>query len=452
MTKPSVLIKRTPGYYNNRGFALNGKKDYDRAIEDLDRAIKLDSRQAMFYNNRGVAYMRKGLYDEALTNFDKAIEIDSKFWSAYHNRGMVFSGKGRHDKAVEEFSKVIEANPNSQPVLYKDRGTAYRKLGDYDSAIKDLEKAIELDKKFTPAYAELGLLHALAPEPPHRNPRKALSLAERAVQLSGGQNSDLVQNLAEVQYALNRSDEAVRTLGRALEMDPGNKDYLELMNKWRGGATRAEAPIARPGGGPFQDFGDRHKISAMTDPEREKAIKLYFINHVQWNERIAPSLLHERTMNRFEKALALLPLEAGDRFLSGDVNLSLLVAPDPGLPLGMRTKSEGPPDSRRCVIVVYEEHEGWPEDLFIAAFLRELAHVVAGSPPEAEWPTSRSDRSRYKEMLECRADALVWQWGLRHYSMVHLKATYPAHRLDTIIADIEKTLREGFLATGKDET
>lgn len=190
----------------------------------------------------------------------------------------------------------------------------------------------------------------------------------------------------------------------------------------------------------------------MTDPEREKAIKLYFIHHVQWNERIAPSLLHESTMNRFEMALTLLPLEAGDRFLSGDVNLSVLVAPDPGLPLGMRTKSEGPSGSRRYIIKVYEEQEGWPEDLFIASFLRELAHVVAGLPPEAEWPTSRPERSRYKEMLECRADALVWQWGLRQYSMVHLKATYPAHRLDAIIADIEKMLQEGPFATGKHET
>jgi len=190
----------------------------------------------------------------------------------------------------------------------------------------------------------------------------------------------------------------------------------------------------------------------MTDPDREKAIKLYFIHHVQWNEKIAPSLLHESTMNRFEKALSLLPVEAGDRFLSGDLNLSVLVAPDPGLPLGMRTKSEGPSGSRRYVITVYEEQESWPEDLFIASFLRELAHVVAGALPEAEWPTSRSERSRYKETLECRADALVWQWGLRDYSMVHLKATYPRHRLDTIIADIEKMVREGPVSTGNDET
>ena len=148
---------------------------------------------------------------------------------------MALSGKGRHDKAVEEFSKVIEMMPSS-PVLYKDRGTAYRKLGEYELAVKDFEKAIELDKQFAPAYAGLGLLHALAPEPPFRNPAQAQRLVDKAVALTKGNSSDMLQIQAEVQYALNQKAAAVTTIRKAVAMAPGNKEYAELLSKWQGSA------------------------------------------------------------------------------------------------------------------------------------------------------------------------------------------------------------------------
>jgi tetratricopeptide (TPR) repeat protein len=212
---------------------LNGKHEYPKAVEDFDRAIEMDPDNAMYHNNRGVAYLRQKKFDKAVEDFDKTLKIESKFSSGYHNRGMAYSGKGRHDKAIEEFSKVIEMNPSS-PVLYKDRGTAYRKLGEYELALKDFEKAIELDKKFAPGYAALGLLRVLAPEPPIHNPVQGLRLAEKAVTLTNGASPDMLENLAEVQHALNHTDDALRTLQNALAMDPSNKDYQELLKKWTG--------------------------------------------------------------------------------------------------------------------------------------------------------------------------------------------------------------------------
>jgi hypothetical protein len=150
----------------------------------------------------------------------------------------------------------------------------------------------------------------------------------------------------------------------------------------------------------------------------------------------------ERTvlLERFEKAFSVLPPEIAELFLSEDRTLSVVVLPDTKLPLGMRTKSEGPPEARTYTIMVFREHAEWSENHFLGAFLRELGHVAAERPPESEWPEARGDRSRFKEKLECRADAMVWRWGLRHYSMIHLTATYPAHWVDRIVAEIDKML------------
>ena len=55
--------------YNNRGNAHTAKGDYDRAIQDFDKSIKLDPAYAKPLNNRGAAYLRKGEYDLAIAIF-----------------------------------------------------------------------------------------------------------------------------------------------------------------------------------------------------------------------------------------------------------------------------------------------------------------------------------------------------------------------------------------------
>ncbi len=175
--------------------------------------------------------MRLKKFDRALEDFNKTIEMNSRFASAYHNRGMAYSGKGRHEKAVEEFSKVIEMNPDS-PVLYKDRGTAYSKLGEYELAKKDLEKSVELDKRFAPGYSGLGLLMATAKDDRLRNPAMAKRLAEKAVSLGDPPSPELTRNLAEVLKAINEQGAAILTLRKAIAMDPSNTEFRELLQEW----------------------------------------------------------------------------------------------------------------------------------------------------------------------------------------------------------------------------
>lgn len=146
------------------------------------------------------------------------------------------------------------------------------------------------------------------------------------------------------------------------------------------------------------------------------------------------------TLSRIEKILSLLPADALDLFLAGKRNFTISVVPDLQVPFGMSTQSQGPPKKRRFTITIYAEQLDWPEDLFIGSLLRELAHVVADMPPEAEWPASRGDKARFKERLEYLADATVWKWGLRHYSIRHLTSTYPQHWVDRIVEEIGRIL------------
>ncbi len=147
-----------------------------------------------------------------------------------------------------------------------------------------------------------------------------------------------------------------------------------------------------------------------------------------------------RTAAMIEKTFALIPDEALDLFWSGHRDVAIEVLPDLRVPFGMSVGVFGSPAQRKYVITMYDEQQDLPADLFIGTLLRQLGHVAGKYPPEEDWPQSRGDRARFKEHLENLADATVWRWGLRHYSMRYLTATFQEHWVDRIVKDVSHIL------------
>jgi tetratricopeptide (TPR) repeat protein len=56
----------------------------------------------------------KGEHDHAIDDYNKAIEINPKDAAAYYNRGNAYEKKGDKARAIADFSKAIEINPNDQ--------------------------------------------------------------------------------------------------------------------------------------------------------------------------------------------------------------------------------------------------------------------------------------------------------------------------------------------------
>jgi tetratricopeptide (TPR) repeat protein len=82
----SSVLARNPtvvGAYSNRGENYRRKGDYDRAIADLDHAIRLDPNFISAYYNRGTIYVSKGDFDRAITDFDRAIRLAPQLVPAY---------------------------------------------------------------------------------------------------------------------------------------------------------------------------------------------------------------------------------------------------------------------------------------------------------------------------------------------------------------------------------
>jgi lipoprotein NlpI len=104
--------------YYDRGEVYIDKDDYDRAIQDFDEAIHLNSNDAKAYNNRGVAYQKKGDYSRAIQDYDQAIRLNANYTIAYSSRGYAYFAQSNSNAAIADFVHTVATEPSSSAAVY----------------------------------------------------------------------------------------------------------------------------------------------------------------------------------------------------------------------------------------------------------------------------------------------------------------------------------------------
>ena len=66
----------------------------------------MNPRLAEAYFNRGVAYHALGQYQRAIQDYDQALRLNSAFADAYLNRGKAYEALGQPQRAWEDFRQA----------------------------------------------------------------------------------------------------------------------------------------------------------------------------------------------------------------------------------------------------------------------------------------------------------------------------------------------------------
>ena len=141
-----------------RGRAWLLKYDYDRAIKDLDEAIRLDPTYAYLFECRGSCWGAKKDFNKAIQDYTEAIRLNPNNPFAFENRGFSWLAKGEYDNAIRDFDEAIRLDPN-YALAYSCRGSAWQNKKNYGKAQKDFDEASRIDPKGFPqigAVANLG--------------------------------------------------------------------------------------------------------------------------------------------------------------------------------------------------------------------------------------------------------------------------------------------------------
>jgi TolB-like protein/class 3 adenylate cyclase/Flp pilus assembly protein TadD len=138
----------------------------DRTLQqayDLARkALSLDETVAAAHGLLGAVYLNQLEYERATDELDRAIELSPNDVQSHADRGRVMVWSGRPDKAVEALETVQKYDPNMGPTNAMNLGLAYYLQGRYDDAIGTLEHSLVKNPDYVFGHNVLAAAYAQA--------------------------------------------------------------------------------------------------------------------------------------------------------------------------------------------------------------------------------------------------------------------------------------------------
>lgn len=162
-TEAIRLAPSNPHAYGVRGRAYAGKRQFEQAFRDLNRALELaetDEDMRNLYNDRGNAYFSARKYDDAVRDYLQAVQIDPTFAKGYNNLGIAYRSTGDYDRAIANLDLAVKYDAHSARAL-ANRARVYLARNDPVMAKADLDLAVELDAKDASVLMQRGMYHYL---------------------------------------------------------------------------------------------------------------------------------------------------------------------------------------------------------------------------------------------------------------------------------------------------
>jgi tetratricopeptide (TPR) repeat protein len=206
-------VKKSPNkprVHNNLGFYLVKDKIFEKGVEELNIALKLDPKHINARFNLGLTYGEMKLFDKAIVHLKEYLRLAPEDPEGYNEIGLISLQMNKMDEAVLFFKKGLEIKPNIAK-LHANLGNAYLQGGMLDEAIFEYRKAMHYDLNLTSlhiklaeAYEKKGL------------PDVAMEEIKKALQVDPSlYEAHIVMGASYIQKG--RIDEAIAELNRGLK-------------------------------------------------------------------------------------------------------------------------------------------------------------------------------------------------------------------------------------------
>lgn len=198
---------------------LSSQKKYDEAIKEYRIAIQIQPDHVAAHCNLGMALAAQGKLDEAIGEYMETLRLRPGEAPAHYQLAMALMQQDKFDEAIGHFQAALKVEPYSDNAqVHFHLGRSFLKKQEFDDAATCFREAIRLapDK---PAPLE-GLAWVLTrhPDPKKRDVAQAISLLERAAQLTQYRAPKVLAKLAVAYAAAGRFDSAVNMQQKALDL------------------------------------------------------------------------------------------------------------------------------------------------------------------------------------------------------------------------------------------
>ncbi|MDP2999944.1 MAG: tetratricopeptide repeat protein [Bryobacterales bacterium] len=235
-----------PEVHNNLGVALARTGKLEEAISHFRRALAANPNSAEVHGNLGRALAKAGQADVAITHFEKALALNPGSAEIHNTLGVMLVGKRRLDEAIAHFERALEVNPRYVEARQNLGDTLYYLRGKTPEALAQWREALRAAPNHVIVLNQTARVLATSPEASLRNGAEAVALAERAVQLTGAREPEILDTLAAALAEAGRFPEAVETARRALALagERNDRPLVEAV-KARIALYEAKTPLRR---------------------------------------------------------------------------------------------------------------------------------------------------------------------------------------------------------------
>jgi type IV pilus assembly protein PilF len=209
------------------GIGYLRQRSYQRAKDNLNRALDLDPKNAEVHEAFGLLFQLEGEYELAEKHFADAVRFGPDNAKVRNSFGAFLFSQQRFPEAIEQLSKASENRfyPN-RPAVFQNLGLAYLRVGDKENADYAFTRAIQLNPDQARALLELASIRY-----EQRNYVEARELYRRHTRLSPKTPKTLLLcvRLARIFRDQNEEASCAEALEGIFPSSPEYKEYRESL-------------------------------------------------------------------------------------------------------------------------------------------------------------------------------------------------------------------------------
>ncbi len=232
--KDIISNPESPNGYYKRAIYYQDKYEFDKAIDDINRALKLAPETSSINYTKAEILYKAAMYkwdlyllDETKVYCNYAIELDSSNFDAYLLLAEIQLADSSINDAMKNVNSVMKMNDQlARPYFVK--GEIYEKVGNFKLAESSYQTAIEKDAGYYNAYVRLGTLYA------SKGDELALTYYNAALDLNSN-SIEALRNKGLFYHFSGQFSDARKSFEKIVEIDPTFEEaYFNIGNTYIG--------------------------------------------------------------------------------------------------------------------------------------------------------------------------------------------------------------------------
>lgn len=207
--------------YNERAKVYVSLKQFDDAINDTRRAIRMDSTNANYYLTEADVFFASNHTRNAKDVLEKVTAKFPDNTEGLLKLAELYYFVKQYDPAFEKINQALKINVSLAKAYYL-KGSIYKEVGDTAKAISSLETTLEQDNKHYGAFLDLGLIYAA------RRNTIAFEYYDNALSIKP-QSIEVLYAKAKLFQDIAKADEAIAIYDNILKID--STHIFSLFNK-----------------------------------------------------------------------------------------------------------------------------------------------------------------------------------------------------------------------------